>query len=232
MKMWCALKVFTVSSRFSIVSIVTTDKSNVQQDQAQVDQAVQQPMQQPVQQPAVQTIQQLPYAQPSTFPVQPQIAYPYQAPAPSPVYFRQPLKLQPVQRWPVQRKCFGTLCAKSKASKPKAPPAKDAATKVAPKPAPAPQAPQPAPPAGPSTFNVPGASIQMSPVTVTQGMPPIAPMDPYNPYQAQLPAPVVPPYQEGFQGARKRKAVPQMPSDCESYSEKRCQIFMDWPTGE
>ena len=200
-----------------------------QENQKQQDQA-EAPAQNDLQQAADQTIQQLPVVQPVTYSVQPQFTYSYpDQPQPqpqlqSPVYYQQPQKLEPVQKWPIQHKCFGTLCTKSKRLKVKSSRVNDGP----PNSDPAPQAPKSAPAPGPSTFNVPGANIQMSPITVTQGAPPMSSMNPYNPYQAQLP--VATPYQAGFP-AMKRKAIPQMPSDCEDYSQDRCQVFMDWPTG-
>ena len=93
----------------------------------------------------------------------------------------------------------------------------------------------------------------MDPIRISQQPEPQIPVAPMIPGQMPMAVPqpqpyAVPqaspqvPYDISISGVASPQAQPQgpelakyfkpMPNDCQDYSSKRCQVFLDWPTGK
>lgn len=98
----------------------------------------------------------------------------------------------------------------------------------------------------PMSFSTPGgpsmvpAGVQIGPPDLSQVANPQLPQQPYySPMQNPYGVPPILPGQDETQekaaeyvseDASTRTFQP-MPKDCESYTHKKCQVFLDWPTG-
>lgn len=149
---------------------------------------------------------------------------------------------------PVQEGCVGRSCDKKGPQSDK--PAEDKQEKQD---KPAPPAPKPAQAPSPYTYQTPSATVVMDPIRISQQPEPQIPVAPMIPGQMPMAVPqpqpyAVPqaspqvPYDISISGVASPQAQPQgpelakyfkpMPNDCQDYSSKRCQVFLDWPTDD
>jgi len=152
---------------------------------------------------------------------------------------------------PVQEGCVGRSCDQPKDENKESQSDKPEKQEKQDKPAPA--APKPAQASSPYTFKTPGATIFMDPVRITTEPEPQIPVAPMVPGQVPMAVPqpyVMPqapqapqvPYGITISGLAAPQVQPQapvpapyfkpMPTDCQDYSQPRCQVFLDWPTNE